>query len=160
MDIHETLLPGVGVRHEFTTQSGVQMGVISHHSGRHNVVVYDLDDPDSSHEVVSLTADESENVAELLGAARITSGLGQLQQRIEGLSIEWLTLAAASPYVGRPLGDTRARTRTGVSIVAAIRGDQAFPAPEPPFLLAAGDVLVVVGTPAGVNALGPLLATG
>jgi K+/H+ antiporter YhaU regulatory subunit KhtT len=77
MDIQETTLPGVGLRHEFSTQRGHQVGVVSY--------------------------------------------------------------------------------RTGVSIVAVLRGQTAFPAPEPSFAFQAGDTAVVVGTSAGVRALTTLL---
>ena len=77
VDIQETTLPGVGLRHAFTTRGGHQLGVVSY--------------------------------------------------------------------------------RTGVSIVAVLRGQTAFPAPEPSFSVQAGDTAVVVGTPAGVRTLARLL---
>lgn len=157
MEIHQTPLPGVGVRHDFTTEAGRQVGVVTFNGGRRQLVVYDVDDPDASHEVVSLAPEEAETMAELLGAARITGALGDLQQRIEGLAIDWLPLKDG-PYQGRPLGDTQCRTKTGVSIVAVIRAEKAIPSPGPSFGLEHNDVLVVVGTPDGIKALTKLLA--
>ncbi|KZS81689.1 hypothetical protein A4G29_19365 [Mycobacterium kansasii] len=55
-----------------------------------------------------------------------------------------------SPFVGRPLGDTRARTRTGVSIVAIVRGDDVVASPGPAETLRARDVLIVIGTEEGI----------
>jgi TrkA domain protein len=49
------------------------------------------------------------------------------------------------------------RSRTGVSIVAVIRDETAFPAPGPDFGLEADDTLVVVGTAGGIEAVGELL---
>ena len=46
-EIRETQLPGVGVRHEFTTDSGQALGVISHRGGRKEILIYDRDDPDA-----------------------------------------------------------------------------------------------------------------
>jgi TrkA domain protein len=43
--------------------------------------------------------------------------------------------------------DTQARSRTGVSIVAVLRAQTAFPAPTPDSGFQAGDTAVVVGTP-------------
>jgi TrkA domain protein len=54
-----------------------------------------------------------------------------------------------SPDAG--LGDTQARTRTGASIVAVIRGGVAAVSPGPAFVLIAGDLLVTVGTREGVD---------
>jgi TrkA domain protein len=47
-----------------------------------------------------------------------------------------------------------------VSVVAVLRGAQAFPAPEPSFLIEANDVLVVVGTPRGIVNVSTILRTG
>lgn len=158
MEIHETPLPGVGVRHDFLTRDGRQVAVVAHHTGRRDLVVYDRDDPDAARELISFTAEEADDLGELLGAARITGGpLGDLQQRIEGLAIDWLRVRPGTLHAGRPMGDTQARTRTGVSIVAVLRSEQAHPAPRPDFVLEANDVLVVVGTPDGVRMLNEIL---
>jgi TrkA domain protein len=157
MDINETPLPGVGLRYDFTTRSGRRVGVVSHRSGRRDLLIYDRADPDNCAEVVQLSEEEADTLAEILGAARIAGRLADLRQRIEGLAIDWLEIPSGSPYAGRPLGDTQARSRTGTSIVAVLRGDQAIPAPDPTTPLRAGDTAVVVGTPAGIAALARLL---
>jgi TrkA domain protein len=157
MDIQETTLPGVGVRHDFTTRGDRQLGVDSYRTGRRDLLLYDPDDPDTTREVIRLSKEESDALADLLGAARLTGHLAELQQQLEGLAISWLTIHGNSPYVGGTIADTQARSRTGVSIVAVLRGRTAFPAPEPSFGFQAGDTAVVVGTPAGVRALTNLL---
>jgi TrkA domain protein len=158
MDITETALPGVGLRHDFTTRAGRQLGVVTHRTGRRDLLVYDRGDPDRCQEVIQLTDDEADALAELLGAARLVEHLARLQQ-VEGLAIDWLEIRAGSPYDGGTIGDTQARSRTGVSIVAILRGDRAIPAPSPQERLAAGDTLVVVGTAQGVKALSDLLGS-
>ena len=157
MDVNETPLPGVGLRYDFTTRSGREIGVVSHRAGRRDLVIYDRKDPDTCQEVVQLSGEEAETLAEILGIARITGRLAELQQRIEGLAIDWLEIPAGSAYAGRPLGDTQARSRTGTSIVAVLRGEEAIPAPGPETPLRAGDTVVVVGTPHGIAALTDLL---
>ncbi len=159
MDIQETALPGVGLRHNLTTRAGRQLGVVTHLTGRRDLVVYDRADPDAAQEVVQLTDEESDALAELLGAARITDRLGQLQQQVEGLAIDWLPIRPASPYATGTIADTQARTRTGVSIVAVLRDRTAIPAPGPEFRFRPGDTAVVVGTPPGVKALTGILGT-
>jgi TrkA domain protein len=42
MDLQETTLPGVGLRHDFTTQRGHQVGVVSYRTGRRGLLLYDL----------------------------------------------------------------------------------------------------------------------
>ena len=52
---------------------------------------------------------------------------------------------------GRTIGETQLRRRTGVSIVAMLRGDQTVPSPGPEEVLHADDTAVVVGTPEAIH---------
>ncbi len=159
MDIQETSLPGVGLRHDFTTRAGRQLGVVTHRTGRRALLVYDRSDPDACQEVIQLTDEEADALAELLGAARLVEHLAGLTQRVEGLAIDWLPIRGGGPYAGRAIADTQARSRTGVSIVAIVRGDGAIPAPTPDARLEPDDTLVVVGTARGVKELAGLLGS-
>jgi len=159
MEIQETALPGVGLRHDFTTRAGRQLGVVTHRTGRRDRLLYDRDDPDATQEVIRLTQEEADTPADLLGTARLTGRLAELQQRIEGLAIDWLPIRPDSPYAGRDIADTQARSRTGVSIVAILHGNGAIPAPTPDGRLDPGDTLVVVGTTKGVKDLSKLLGS-
>ncbi|MDQ4064926.1 MAG: potassium transporter TrkA [Actinomycetota bacterium] len=118
------------------------------------------DDPDEFKRVLELSPDDARTLAELLGATRVAEQLTELQQRIEGLVIDWLPIREDSAFVGRSIGDTRLRTRTGVSVVAIVRGDDAIPAPGPEQTLLSGDYLVVVGTARGVEQAVELLHAG
>jgi TrkA domain protein len=100
MDIQETALPGVGLRHEFTTGDGHQLGVVSYRTGRRDLLLYDPDDADTCQEVIRLTQEEADALADLLGAARLIGHLVELQQQVEGLAISWLAIQASSPYAG------------------------------------------------------------
>jgi TrkA domain protein len=141
------------------TQRGNRLGVVHHRTGRRELLVYDPEDPESCRDVIALSEDDGHTVAELLGGSRVAEELDRLQQ-VEGLAIDWLPLSAESPFAGKTIGDTRARTPIGTSIVAVLRGDQAHPAPEPDFELRAGDTLLVVGTPRGIEELAVLLRSG
>lgn len=158
--VNETPPPGLGVRYDFETKDGVRIGVLHRSGGRQDVVVYERGDPDSAAASVSLDEGESRTLAELLGSARVVEDLARLQQRIEGLAIDWLPLPDHGPFSGRTIGDTQARTRTGVSVVAVVRGEEPIPAPGPSQGLVDGDTLVVVGTPRGIMQLTELLRTG
>jgi TrkA domain protein len=159
-EVTELRLPGVGIRYEFSTRTGDRVEVVAHRSGRREIFVGDPDDHDAFLAVLELTEDESQTLAELLGGSRITRELTKLSQALEGLAIDWLPVDPDSPYVGRTIGDTRARTRTGVSIVAVMRGEEAFPAPGPEFGLQAGDTLVVVGRPRDIETVVEILHAG
>ena len=159
-EIHEVKLPGVGVRYEFETAEGKRIGVISHRTGLREIYVPRAEDPDEFQRVLGLSPDDARTLAELLGATRVSQQLSELQQRIEGLVIDWLPVRDDSPYVGRTIGDARIRTRTGVSVVAMVRGEEAVPAPGPEQPLESGDYLVVVGTARGVEQVVELLRAG
>jgi TrkA domain protein len=158
--VSETPLPGLGVRFEFVTKAGTRLGVLQRQAGRIDLLVYDPQDPDSVLDSVSLDDEEARTLAELLGSSRVVEDLGRLRQRIEGLAIDWLPIEGGSPFAGRTIGDTGARTRTGVSIVAVVRGEDPIPAPGPEQPLEADDTLVVVGTPRGIEDLAVILRTG
>jgi TrkA domain protein len=63
MDVTEVLLPGVGLRYEFTTHEGDRLGVVARRSGDVEVVVYPAQDPDQSRPVIGLNREEAETVA-------------------------------------------------------------------------------------------------
>lgn len=152
-DITEIQLPGVGVRYEFTSTDGDNVGVVCHHGGRREVVVYASDDPDRAQSVLSLGADDSRTLSELLGASQVSEAMAAMEQRIEGLALDWIEVTAASSLAGRTLADGELRSRTGASIVAVIRGETTEPAPGPDFVLEASDVAVAVGSPASLEQL-------
>lgn len=158
-EIEETTLPGLGIRYEFTTARGNRVGIVHHRTGRRELLLYDRDEPDRCRDVVALDEDDSRTLAEMLGGSRVAEQLDRLQE-VEGLAIDWLPVPEGTPYAEGRMGDTRARTRTGVSVVAVLRGQEAHPAPGPDFILRAGDTLVVVGTARGIEDLAVLLRTG
>lgn len=160
MDVERIELPGIGTSHVVTTGRGRRIGIVSHRSGRRDLVVYDKEDPDTSVVSVALSADEANTIAEYLGTARIIEQLAEMQRQVAGLLTEQLVLVPGSPYDGRTLGDTQARTRTGASIVAVVRGNDVIASPRPDFGLLARDLIVVVGTPAGVEGVATLLTDG
>ncbi|MFY1635233.1 cation:proton antiporter regulatory subunit [Solwaraspora sp. WMMB335] len=156
--VEQVDLPGIGVRHDLLTESGRRIGVVSHRSGRRDLVLYDEDDPDASDADIPLTDAEAEALADILGASLMLSQLAGLRDQAAGLLTEQVAIAAGSPFVGRTLGDTKTRTRTGASIVAVLRDREVLASPGPSFRFTAGDVVVVVGTRAGLDGVGGILA--
>jgi TrkA domain protein len=156
-DVRETNLPGIGVRHEFTTDDGTQIGVLVRRDGRREIIVYDRDDPDACSERMQLSASDTQTLSELLGAGRVTEAVTAVRQQIEGLAIEWIELGTTSPSIGHTIADGQLRTRTGASVVAVIRGDTTVPAPEPDLVFQPGDVAVAVGTNEGLATLRSIL---
>lgn len=100
-------LPGIGVRHDLLTESGRRIGVVSHRSGRRDLVLYDEDDPDASNASnadIPLTEAEAEALADILGASLMLSQLAGLRDQAAGLLTEQISIPAGSPFVGRTLG--------------------------------------------------------
>lgn len=157
-EIIETSLPGVGLRHEMLCDSGDRVGVITRHSGRRDLLVFDRADPDSVSESVAMSPDEASGLADLLGGATLVERFEDLRQHIAGLSIDWLPVAEHSRFAGQVLGATEMRTRTGVSAIAVLRQGMPIPAPGPDEVLLGGDTVVVVGLAEGIDAAARLLA--
>jgi len=156
-EVTEIRLPGVGVRHEFTTSAGERLGVLSHRTGRRELLVYHRDDPDAASTVLHLSPEDTRTLAELLGASQVSETVMAVQQDLEGLAIDWITLPDHSGAAGSTIAEGQFRTRTGASIVAVIRADATIPAPGPEHRFRTGDVVVAVGTMEGLAQLRDLL---
>ena len=157
MEIEQTALPGIGLRHERRVGAAQPL---QRRTGRRDLVIYDRDDPDGVCETVKLNDEEADALAELLGAPRVVQRLNDLHREVAGLVSEKLPISDGSPYAGRPMGDARVRSRTGASIVAVVRAGQVVTSPGPDFALAAGDLVVVVGSTESVNAVADILGRG
>lgn len=160
MQVERTRLPGIGLRYEFVTRRGQRVGVVAHRGGSRELVVYGAADPDTCRDLLDLSEEESGVLAELLGAPTFVERVADLHREIDGLTSVQLAVPSGSPYDGRTLGDTRARTRTGASVVAVVRSGGVIASPRPDFRFAGGDVAVVIGTAEGTAAVATLLASG
>ncbi|SDP93696.1 TrkA domain protein [Actinopolyspora xinjiangensis] len=155
-----TPLPGLGTQQEFTTDSGRRIGVITYRDGRMELIVSDPRDPDKICAATDLTGEETNTLANLLGAPQLVRQLSEQQREVTGVTTWQLPLPPGSPFDGRTLGETEMRTRTSVSIVAVIRDGSVLPSPRPDFVFAAGDLVVVVGTAEGLRAAGEIMENG
>lgn len=153
----ETLLPGVGVKYEMRTRSGFPLTLVVNREGGSVLVAYDRRDPDRAALSVPLDDEESEALAGLLSGTTMMHRVEDVT-RLPGLVSARLVVEPGSRYDGRTLGDTRARTRTGCSVVALVRAGEVLGSPGPEQELRGGDVLVVIGTDAGVGQLSDLIA--
>jgi TrkA domain protein len=161
VEVVKTALPGIGLRHEFRTEKGQAAAVVSHVSGRRDLVIYKPQDPDSILVTLSLSPDEANGVAELLGTSRIVERLADLRKQVgTGLATVQVPIMVGSPYDGRTLADTQTRTRTGASIVGVVRAGGLIGSPRPDFVFHSGDIVVLVGTPDSTDAAAALFAQG
>jgi TrkA domain protein len=151
MEVTEVLLPGVGVRYEFTTASGHDIGVVARRDGEFDVICFRRSDPDAADTLFTLDRPQAEALADILGAPRIVERFADLSREVPGLASATIDLPRGSGFDGRTLGETRLRTRTGVSIVAVVKEDEVIPSPTPDEVLLAGSSLVVIGTEPGIE---------
>ncbi len=156
VEIQKNSLPGLGVRYDFVTSHGQRIGVIAHRDGRRELLLYDDRDPDACRDVVRLEEEDTRALTELLGALRVTETLTRVES-LEGLTIDWLPVENGAIYAGREIGQTDIRERTGVSIVAVVRDGDTIASPSLTFRLEAGDTVVAIGPPEGINQAGVLL---
>ncbi|AZM60986.1 MULTISPECIES: cation:proton antiporter regulatory subunit [unclassified Streptomyces] len=150
-----TPLPDGGVRYDMATRERRRLSVVAHLDGSRTLQVYDTDDIGADALSLRLAADEAAVLMDAVMPARHSPGL--LATAELGLVAERIALPEDSQWDGRPLGDTRMRTETGVSVVAVLRLAEAVPSPGPDYLLAGGDTLIVIGTREGVGAAGEIL---
>lgn len=148
------------MRHDLVAESGRRLAIVRYRDGSRELGLYDADDPDRCRDSLRITDEEAEAIADLFSASLEISRLTRLTEETDGLYTEKIALPRESPYVDKTLGDTKTRTRTRVSIVAIIRDRQVLPSPGPTQRFREGDVIVAVGTRAGLDAAARLLASG
>ncbi len=149
--VNQTTLPGVGIRYDFETKAGDRVGVIAHHAGHYDFLVYDKMDPDSCANVLPMDAEDAHTLTDLLGGSQVAESQQQMQQAIPGLVIDWVPVRDDWMCAGRTIREIGVRAQTGVSIVAVLRDGETIPSPDPDFRLQAGDTAVVVGTQDGIR---------
>lgn len=154
--VESRVLPGIGVCQELALHDGRRLGIVTRRNGHRDIVVYD-EDGDGAAETITLDEREADVIAELLGAPQLVTRLADLQRTVDAVETEQLPIPETSPYAGRPLGDTQARTRTGASIVAVLRNGTTHASPGPDFPLEAGDLVVTVGTRDGLDSVARIL---
>ncbi|BBA95776.1 hypothetical protein RVR_774 [Actinacidiphila reveromycinica] len=156
--VRKTPLPGVGSRYDLDTDAGGHLSVVVHQDGRRELALRDPQDDDACAGALPLTEAEAGALARLL----LPDPVAKLRRAQVGIDLvtERIEIDSRSPYAGRTLGATQARTRTGASIVAVLRRTSAHPSPTPDFRFALGDTLVVVGTREGVDAVAELITGG
>lgn len=151
MKFEDTPLPGIGVRREITLATGRRVGVVMLRDGGMELILSQREDPDACAAAIPLSSEEAAALGAMLGAPQLVAQLSAQHSELPGVNTQQFVVNADSPFVEATLGDTRLRTRTGVSVVAVSRSGRIIPSPKPDFELSLGDVLVIVGTSAGLE---------
>ncbi|AQL43797.1 potassium transporter TrkA [Halorientalis sp. IM1011] len=146
MTVYETDVPGVGKKFELETGGDERLVVLIHHDGKREV--YRRPDPDAdSEKLFTVSGETARKLGSILeGAYFQPVETDEVQVPLGDAFIEWLDLEPSSELAGQTLGEADLRQETGVSVLAVQRDSDTYPNPDSSFELAAGDVLVTLGT--------------
>ncbi|MDP8901531.1 MAG: NAD-binding protein, partial [Actinomycetota bacterium] len=87
-----------------------------------------------------------EMYAPISGRDNNDDGLARLRRASRMIESDWIEIPKDSALAGRAIGELGVRARTGASIVALVRGEEAITNPGPDLTLEPGDTVSVVGT--------------
>jgi TrkA domain protein len=145
VSINEEDLPGIGRRYEISAVGGMRVLLVVHHSGRRDLYVLHGSDEEPLCSV-ELTDDQARRIGAILSGAYFKPAVvEQIEEVIGEFVVDWVTVAADSPVVGRSIRDLQVRRRTGMTIISIVRGAGSINSPDPDERLRAEDRLVVVG---------------
>lgn len=144
--VREATLPGIGKKYVMPLRAGGHVAIIVRAGGERQLYHF-LDQEDRPCDVVKVDRDEAQQMANLLGGARVAApDVNDLQLVLGALEIEWIDVHASSTLVDRSLGDSALRSRTGASVVAVLREGEAIPNPDVSLTFRVGDTLLIVGS--------------
>lgn len=146
MAVYETDIPGVGRRFELELSGDSRVVVVVHHDGRCELFRRENESADAD-PILDLTSDQANKLGSILEGAYFESvDVDELSVPLGNAIIEWVNLESDAALVGATLDESGIRAETGVSVIAVQRDSETISNPEPAFELAAGDVLVAIGT--------------
>jgi TrkA domain protein len=138
-------LPGIGHRYELRAADGSRVVVVVHHSGRRDLYSF-APGGDEPQAVVTLTDTQARTLGAILGGAYFKPAVvEEIEAVIGGLLIDWVTLEPDARGANSTIAELEIRRRTGMTVVAIVRGHVPLIAPAPTETLLAGDQLVVIG---------------
>jgi TrkA domain protein len=147
MTVYETEVPGVGHKFELELDDdGERLVVLIHHDGKREV--YRRPEPNAdSEKLFGLSGQLARQLGSILEGAHFQPvEMDDVRVPVGEAIIEWFEVESDSKLVGQTLADADVRDQTGVSVIAIQRGDQTVSNPEPAETVAAGDILVTLGT--------------
>ncbi|WP_435067531.1 cation:proton antiporter regulatory subunit [Haloplanus sp. C73] len=160
MVIYEAEVPGVGKRFEVETGDDERVVVIVHHDGKREIFRREGADADAE-KLFDLSSSQAREIATVLeGADFQPLDLDDADIPLGEAIIEWMELPAESPLVGQSLQEARIGEKAGVTIAAIQRDGETIGSPGADEVLAAGDILVVIGGHADQSAFQTMLETG
>ncbi len=155
--VRESDLIGIGKKYQIETEAGDNMIVVIHDDGKREL--YRSEDDDSeTHCVMTLSDEESRQVAGILGGLSYKpKALETIEVALDDLRIEWYKVEESNDGVNKSIGELGVRQRTGASIIAAIREDETIINPGPDYVISPGVTLVIAGKKSNIKLLKEIL---
>ena len=143
MATRETELPGVGTKHTLDLATGEELVAVEHRGGHWELARIDSDGDTTS--LCQLQAREAGELGRILSRGEISTEDSRKQMILEEFALEWIKLEESSPLVGITLQESGIRARTGINVIAILRGETSIAAPAPETRFEVDDTLVVMG---------------
>jgi len=139
-------LPGVGTRVDFVDENGARFSIVNRDDGEVEIYLPGGDAESSTLRLADTTAHALG--ALLAGRFELDPSLSERAARVlGGLTFDWVRIEPGARAAGKTIGELEIRKRTGVTIVAILRGQVPIVAPDPGTALQAGDDVVIVSRP-------------
>lgn len=154
--ISEGLLPGIGKKHEITTDSEERLVIVSHDEGQVEMYYFEMDDEEPIASI-TMTAKEARQVGSILQSSVYEPHpLEKAEFSLEGLSIEWVQIPKNSPVIGKTIGQLELRKKHNVNIIAILGSSVSKHAaacvnPGPDFVFQASQVVITSGRKCNVD---------
>ena len=158
-EMHESRLPGIGMKYVLVPSSGGRVTIILHNDGKREI--YYARGARDTPVVVTLTDDEARQLGAALGGAWERPKIVEdLELALGELQIEWITVPNTSPFIGKTLAEARFRADLGITVIAILREPEPITGAMPIDTIERGDVLVTVGKAGSYGRFRTLLAHG
>jgi TrkA domain protein len=145
VDLHETRLPGIGVKYGLPLEGGGRLTVILHNDGLREIYWFRRGD-EEPRAVIRLDDDEARQLGAVLGGAYERPKIVEdLEMALGELLIEWVPVPDDSPAIGKTLAELAFRQRMGITIIAILREPEPVTGAQPNDVIKLGDTLVTVG---------------
>jgi len=147
-------LPGIGQRLDLTDDDGRPVTVVRRKDGTLEI------HGEGAH--TYLPAPQARALGALAsGHFRMVPGLFERTEGVlGGIDFDWVTVPDGAWAAGLSIHDLALRQRTGITVVAILRGSIPILVTDPTQRIEVGDELVIVGPPDGRPALEQYLARG
>jgi len=161
IDLHETRLPGIGLKFTLRLDTGGRLAIIVHNDGKRELYFFRRGDDEEPGAVITLDDDEARQLGAVIGGAYERPQIVEdLEMALGELQIEWIPVPEDSPWIGKTLAEAGFRAQAGITVIAILRQPEPVSGAQPTDTIERGDTLVTVGKAGQYPAFRRLLREG